>query len=551
MEAASPPAALAPDESDRGRRLAGLAVAALCGLTLLAKLLVNAPRTGLNHGDVSFYFTVAKNIAEGRGFVIDYIWNFWNDPQGFPTPANVWWMPLPSIVCAIGMRFFGTSYAVAQTSMIVATSVLPFAIYLLGRELFGGRAVPLAGAALATTFHLFMDQPCAPLSHGPYVVLSTFALWLILRAARTGRGWIWAGLLIGATQMARSDGLLLFGALGVAWLLARPRPGWRALAAAVAGYVLAMAPWWTHNLVELGAIQPPGSFRAVFLRGYEQWYSLPKSVNWDTWRQDGWGPIWDLKLDVGSQNAQSFAAGMVTGGFDREGVWGLSALQAMLWLAWVGVLLALLRKETRCRLAPVGVQALAIYLFYTLLFTAVGKESFRTGMFSIYPTLLLCAASALLCGCGFLARVAPLALRPRVAGVLATLLAAWLMWGHYAWSRDSMVRKAESIARLDDFYATIKDKALPKLGADPVLMARDVHELHALTGVRCVQIPFEPEPAIRAIAHRYGVTHIVLIGDPANPVRPALKDIDKMPWCELVVQAKPQGQMLRIYRIKD
>ncbi len=85
-------------------------------------------------------------------------------------------------------------------------------MYLLGRELFGGRLVPLLGAALASSFHLFMDQPCAPLSHGPYVVLAPLAFWLMLRAARTGRGWIWAGAAIAATQLARSDGLLLFGA---------------------------------------------------------------------------------------------------------------------------------------------------------------------------------------------------------------------------------------------------------------------------------------------------------------------------------------------------
>src|SRR5262245_1621 len=123
MEAASPPQDGRPAEPsaprsagpERGAALVAAAVAGLCVISLIAKLVINAPRPGPNHGDVSFYYTVAKNLAEGRGFVIDYIWNFWNDPQGFPTPANVWWMPLASIVCAAGMVLFGTSYAVAQT----------------------------------------------------------------------------------------------------------------------------------------------------------------------------------------------------------------------------------------------------------------------------------------------------------------------------------------------------------------------------------------------------------------------------------------------------
>ena len=54
---------------------------------------------------------------------------------------------------------------------------------------------------------------------------------------------------------------------------------------------------------------------------------------------------------------------------------------------------------------------------------------------------------------------------------------------------------------------------------------------------------------IRATAKRYGVTHILLIGDPDRPLRPALKDIDRMPWYELVTQGKALGQIVRVYRI--
>ena len=549
------PSSAAPAPTPRAGRLDVLLAASLCLLSLAAKLLANQPRTGLNHGDVSFYFTVARNLAEGRGFVIDYIWNFWDDPQGLPTPSNTWWMPLPSILCAAGMKLFGATYAVAQTTMIAATSLLPLVVWLLGRELCGGRLVPLLGAALATTFHLFLDQPCAPLSHGPYLVLASLALWLALRAARTGRGFLPAGAAVGLTQLARSDGLLLFAALGLAWLLVArpPRPAWwRAGLAALAGYALVMAPWWAHNLEQVGRLQPSGSLRAIYLREYEQWYSLPASVTREAWLADGWEPVLALKRGVAARNLETLAEGLVVGSPDRDRAFEAPAVVATLWLAWAGVAVALLRRASRRPLLLLAAHAALVFAFYTLVFTAVGPESFRTGMYSLYPALLLLAALALVEGLALLARLArlPTPHAARVAGCAAILVSALLAAGHFQRGAAAVEKKAGAIAHLNLFYDKFREKLLPQLGTDPVIMARDVHELHALTGVRCVQIPYENEPAIRETARRFGVTHVLLMGDPDRPARPGLRDIDNLPWYELVYAGKPTGEYLRVYRFK-
>jgi|GEM_PF-3009002 len=536
------------------RRWTAAALAALCVLTLLVKLAVNEARTGLNHGDVSFYYTVAKNLAEGRGFVIDYIWNFWDHPEGIPTPSNTWWMPLPSILCAIGMKLFGIRFAVAQDTMIVVTSVLPLVVYLLGRELVGGRLVPLLAAALASSFHLFLDQPCAPLSHGPYLVLATTTFWLALRAARTGRGWAFAGAAVAATQLTRSDGMLLFVALGVAFLAVSPRsrpPWWRVALSAAGGYVLVMSPWWAHNLWVFGTLQPGGSLRALWLTEYEQWYSLPESVTRQSWLANGWEPVLALKRSVAARNIESLATGLVTGSAARTEGWGSPALVTTLALAWLGVLLACLRRATRRPLLPLAGHAALEWAFYSLAFTAVGPESFRTGMFSLYPALLLYVALGLVATLGLLARLLrqPAARAQRLVGVSAAVVTAWIMLGQFTAARETMRDKVIGINQINRFYDTFREQILPRLGADPVIMARDVHELHALTGVRCVQIPYEDLPAIRATAQRFGVTHLLLLGDPADPPRRALRDVDSFPWCEEVFAGRRAGWDLRVYRI--
>jgi hypothetical protein len=127
---------------------------------------------------------------------------------------------------------------------------------------------------------------------------------------------------------------------------------------------------------------------------------------------------------------------------------------------------------------------------------------------------------------------------------------ALLATGHFRRGSEALERKAAGIAELNRFYDLFREKLLPRLGPDPVIMARDVHELHALTGVRCIQIPYEDEPAIRETARRFGVTHVLLLGDPGRPARPGLRDIDRLPWYEQVFAGRPTGEYLRVYRFK-
>lgn len=535
------------------RRLVAAWVALCCLATLLVKFSVNAPRTAVNHGDISFYWAVAKNLAEGRGFVIDYIWNFWNHPESIPTPANVWWMPLASIIGAIGMRLGDMDYVSAQAAMIVVTSVLPLVVYLLGRELFGSAAVALTGATLSVGFHLFLDQPSALLSHGPYVVLASLSLWLVARTLRAPDSLPWAGAAIALTQLARSDGIVLFGPLALAALLARPRPGLRHLAGALLGYVAVMAPWWMHNLPIHGALMPGGSFRAVFLRNYEEWYSLPETVTAANWLAQGWPAIWKAKWAMAQTNAWAFLEGLVVGAPMREKAYAYPALVGLLWLAAPGALFMLRR-----RFLPFWSLVLAEWVFYSFVFTAVGMESFRTGMYSLYPTLLLASAAGLVALVRLAQRLAerllPRARAARAAPVaLAALFVGWTLDGQVRFAHLSMAQKVAGINDLNEVYTTMRTRMFDFLGlSDEIIMAREVHQLNAIAGMQGLMIPFEPEPVIRQVAARYDCHYLLLLGEPGErSMRPALDDIDDNPHFERIFDAKMKGIRWRLYRILD
>ena len=53
------------------------------------------------HGDSAFYYTVARNIAEGRGPVVDYIVYFFGGLLPLPHYAGDFWNPTASFLIAI------------------------------------------------------------------------------------------------------------------------------------------------------------------------------------------------------------------------------------------------------------------------------------------------------------------------------------------------------------------------------------------------------------------------------------------------------------------
>lgn len=524
-------------------------VVACCLASLAAKWWVNLPRVTVNHGDIGFYFTVARNLAEGRGFVIDYVWNHWAQAEGIPTPSNVWWMPLPSVIAAVGMRLGDMDYVSAQAATIAFSSLLPIPMYLLGRDVFGSRAVGLAGAALGSTFHIFLDQPSAPLSHCPYVVFASLTLWAIHRAVgdpRPRRLFL-VGACVAFTQLSRSDGILLFGTLAAAYVVAWKRPPLKAVALLVLGYALVMSPWWGRNLQVHGALMPGGSFRSVYMRSYFDWYRMPESVTAERFLADGWGPVWEAKANVTQINLESLGEGMVTGGALRDKAWDEPWIVATWVLSWLGVLACIRR-----RFAFIGLHALGELTFYSLIFTEVARESFRSGMFSLYPFLVLCVARAVQLLAQLVGRLAGARHGPRLATAVFVGVIGLLGWQHLVYGRDTLEHKARGILRGYNSTARVVKKVIEPLGlSDATFMVVHAHNVYAMMGLRCVGIPYEPEPVLREVAARYGATHVLVLNDTELEMRPALKRIANMPRAYALLEGpvKVGVNNVRVYEI--
>ncbi len=242
------------------------------------------------HGDSAFYFTVAKNIAEGRGPVVDYIVYFFGGLLPLPHYAGDFWNPTASFLIAMPMLLFGKSISVALIAPILAGIVPAVAGFLAGRTYSGSYAVA-ALTGILTFFSAFLVWFSVTTEAIIFAgAFGSMALYFMMRRDASGRYFLLAALFTGLANLIRQDYILLLVTLEVCiLLLAIPRRKKITLAAAALGiHLLVVAPLLLLNYTELHTVFPAGPGKTAFLTTYEDFHSYNKQIDWPTLRAT-WG----------------------------------------------------------------------------------------------------------------------------------------------------------------------------------------------------------------------------------------------------------------------
>lgn len=273
------------------------------GLIFLVALLVRAwAATQITYPrpeDVAYYVGVARNLVEGHGLTSDAIWSFGTPPLSFPRPAFEVWLPLPSLLAAIPMAIFGTTFAAAQVSSVVIGSIVAVLAWRLAadvaaaREFTPGRARVLAvGTGLTAAVYLpLVLASVQPDSTMPFATLALAACLLMTRlsqrvslagveeegieafVSRTRRNLAWRsrqrvslGVLIGLAALTRNEAIwLALAFVIVEWLNVRAsfpsrsdRLGAWTINIIPVGLVaiITFAPWAIRDWIEFGSPFP-------------------------------------------------------------------------------------------------------------------------------------------------------------------------------------------------------------------------------------------------------------------------------------------------------
>ncbi len=476
-----------------------------------AALLVSQP----GYMDAYYYFGGALQLARGQGFVEPYLWNYLDPVLRLPHPSHLYWMPLASLAAApfmaLAERLWGPGlsnadlYRAAQVPFVLAASLLPLLSYWVA-TLVSGRRRHAVAAALLTIFSAFY------LSF--WVQTDAFALFGLASAGALVAGYLgvtrasarWllvAGLAAGLAHLARADGVLvpvmILGA-GI-WSAARSKLRSRGsfglfaralvpLGWVLAGYALVMLPWFTRNVLVMGAPLAPGSLRMAWLTDYNELFNYPAgNLTLAHFLAAGWGAIlrgrwWALTTNLG--NVVGPLTSIVALPFAVIGLWQL-------------------RRQGLYILA--GLYGLILFAAMTLLFAYAGA---RGGFFHSGTALLPFTSVAAVVGLDAAVEAAARRLKhwqPEKSKPVFTALLVLLAVGL---SALVFFRRGGGAAQTEDLYADIGAWLMRSHAPDWVVAVNDPPGFYYYTGHPSIMIPNgNPADLLRA-ARDFGARWVVM-----------------------------------------
>ncbi|NPV67537.1 MAG: hypothetical protein HPY64_10365 [Anaerolineae bacterium] len=487
------------------RWLVLLLVSGVALLTRLA-LLTQIEHPGL--WDPTHYYLLGRNLLQGKGFTIDYIWHYLNGPPAGVSHPIDYWMPLPGILAALGMALGGDS---------VQAAILPFALLgavqaALAVWLADQLDLPLSARILAGLGTAFLPDLLIASLHTdttvPFSVLAMLGLIAMWRGLMSDGRWLWlSGMCSGLALLTRNDGLLLLPVFilsaGIAALRGHRVRLWHYAGFGLA-FLLVVAPWVVRNVQVLGMAWPGGAISTAFTRHSEELYVYATPLTLERYLAVGLGNMIQKRLFELTASLKLMAA--VTGQFFGAAIGGLGLLLGWAW--WKrgregdaeSQAAASLANRLFWPLLPALLLVLGGWLFYGLV-TPIHSQggSFKKLYLGVLPLLMVGGAA-----------VVTHFVRPRVVQwALSVLVILMLLPGAFDIVRDDLNLNrnyASTIYGIGDVLADLQ----AGMDRELILMTRDPWSINYLLGYRTVMVPEEDLETILAVADRYGVTHILL-----------------------------------------
>jgi len=463
--------------------------------------------------DAYYYATNGQRLAEGSGFTEMVIWQFLDEPGEFPVPSHTYWMPLPSILAAVGYRVSRQTFRGAQAPFWILAGLLPILSYEISLRFSERRWQARTAALLTATGGFYATYFGQPTTFAPFAWAGGLCLLALAAAGEKSVSpilWFLGGVAAGLSHLTRADGLLFLAiglftwlavlgacrkATGEGWLaVARQRtPG---LLVFVAGYLVVMGGWFLRNEIALGRLLPTVGTQTIFLTTYDDIFAFGRTFDLTHLVQWGWGNILLSRLRGVWIAAQTFIAVSCFIFLTPFVLWS--------WLKW--------RKDPEkwAWLRPMTWYTLALYGTMSLLFTFPGG---RGGLFhstaALWPWFMALAAGGINLAVDWVAaRLAHW--RPeRAKRIFAALFIGAAVVSTLA---------IGGLRSADDVEARVYAEMGSRLPADAVVMVGNAPGFYYHTGLPSVSVPNEPVDVVLKAAKRYGVTHLLLDEDRPTPL---------------------------------
>lgn len=446
--------------------------------------------------DSFYHYNAAEQLAGGNGLVDQYVWLYFTLPETIPAPSYTYWMPGTSLVAALGMLIFGSSYAAAQVGFALCLWGAAFVGYWLGWKL-GKTSRHAWMVGLLTIFSGFYLRVWGQTdTFAPYALVGSLSLAFvglgITAEKQQWRWWLLAGIFAGLGHLVRNDGLLLLlvGWLALLWPSGNHIP-WKQrliwLMIFTTAYALTMLPWFLRNQNVIGAVLPAGGTQAIWYSEYNDLFGYPPDASPQILFADG---------------AERFIESRVWALFSANGALvNFVALEGVIVLTPF-ILIALWRRRYDPFLRAVIWFTLGIYAAFSLVFPFPGV---RGGLFhaaaALVPWMMALGLVGLDDAIEWIARrrrtwkPAP-AKRVFSGGIFALIVLLSLALAIGGRTEREVLPEMMLLADL--------------LPADARVMLNDPARLYYFTGLQGVQLPNEAPEVALEIAERYDVDYLFL-----------------------------------------
>ncbi|MBZ0291003.1 MAG: hypothetical protein K8L99_00400 [Anaerolineae bacterium] len=464
-------------------------VVALVGAFLMTRGMFEQPG---GFTDVFYHYNAANRLVNGEGFTDPYLWVYVGMPDGLPAPSHLYWMPLTSLLAAVGMWLLNApgSYAAAQWPFALMLAGAALTAFYLGSR-FGKSRRHAWFAGLITLFGgYYLRFWGATDTFAPYAFIGSFCLvtmgFAVTTEARRAYPWAAAcGALAALGHLTRADGVLLLmvGVVVVLWPAKRLLRSRIALAGVmVVAYLVVMSPWFMRNLDVVGSPLPIGGAQGIWFTEYNDLFSYPPDANPQTFFASG--QVFASRWEAFVNNLGTFVA--------VEGMIVLTPL----------MLIGLWTRRRNVFLRGFWLYALGVHVAMTIIFPFPG---YRGGL--LHSAVALLPWWAALGVVGLDDVVDWIAKRRRAwnPGVAKSIFSLALMV-FVVFLSLSIALPRRVKAQVPALYQAL-DQVLPDQSR---VMINDPMQLYYYTGHGGVVLPNEVASVIPQIAAKYDVDYLLL-----------------------------------------
>lgn len=477
--------------------------------------------------DAYYYTTNGQRLAHGYGFTEEIIWQYLDNPAGLPAPSHTYWMPLPSMLAAVGYTITD-NFRGAQIPFWLLAGLLPLLTYVISRQFTSQRWqvwVACLFTAVGGYYSRFFNQPT---TFAPFAWAGAACL-LFLAWGHTRQKWHWwllAGIMAGAAHLTRADGLLFLLVGGLMWLfgvstwqlerggrflISGLRAPLAALLALVGGYLLVMGGWFFHNIQVMGRPLSTAGTQTIFLTHYNDIFAYGRSFGLNDLLAWGGANIAQSKIQGVNLAAQSFIA-------------YCTLLFLFPFIIWAWVTWGRQRQAWRL-LRPMTWYTIGLFTAMSLVFTWPGQ---RGGLLhssaALWPWMMTLAAGGIDLAVDFAAARLPHWQPPKAKKGFSAMFLALALFISIA-----TIRTEEDIdpQLIREIGATLPPEA--------VVISGNAPGFYYHTGRPSLSVPNEPVTGLLQLAADYGAGYLVL-DDFYPPPLAVLYEEEEAPGVELVAR---------------